>query len=65
VVAVLDSTAAARQQEAWQRCWQRNGGDAGSTPAAVGLAAVAEVWQHCSVSGSSRVAGAVLPLLTL
>jgi hypothetical protein len=28
---------------------------------ATGLAAVAEVWQHCSVSGGSRAAGAALP----
>jgi hypothetical protein len=30
-------------------------------PAAAGLAAAAEVWRHCSVSGGSRAAGAALP----
>ncbi len=28
---------------------------------AAGLAAAAEVWRHCSVSGSSRAVGAALP----
>jgi hypothetical protein len=32
--------------------------------AAAGLVAAEEVWRHRSVSGSSRVAGAALPLRT-
>ncbi len=36
------------------------GGGAGSMLAAASLAAVAEVWRHCSISGGSRAAGAVL-----
>jgi hypothetical protein len=60
VVAVSASAAAARQQEAWQRYWQRSGSGAGSTLAATGLAAAAEVWRHRSVSGGSRAAGAAL-----
>ncbi len=40
---------------------ERGGGGAGSTPAAAGLAAAAEVWRHRSVSGSSRAVGAALP----
>jgi hypothetical protein len=60
MAAVLASVAAAQRWAAWQRCWQRGGGHAGSTPAAVSLAAAAEVWQRCSISGSSRVAGAAL-----
>jgi hypothetical protein len=40
---------------------ERGSGGTGSTPAAAGLAAVAEVWWHCSVSGGSRAAGAALP----
>jgi hypothetical protein len=57
-----DSAAAARQQEAWRRCWQRGSGGAGSTPLAASLAAVAEVWQHRSISDGSRMAGAALLL---
>jgi hypothetical protein len=54
------AAAAARQRRvAWWRCWQRGG--TGSTTAAADLAAVVEVWQHHSISGGSRVAGAALP----
>jgi hypothetical protein len=52
---------AAWRWEAWRRCRQRGGGGAGSTPAEAGLAAAAEVWRHCSVSGSSRATEAALP----
>ncbi len=60
IAAVMASAEAARWGEAWRRCWQHSGGSAFSTPVAAGLAAVAEVWRHCSVSGSSRAVGAAL-----
>jgi hypothetical protein len=62
VAAVWASAVAARQQEAWRRCRQRSSGSTGSTPVAAGLAAVVEVWRHCSVSGGSRAVGAALLL---
>jgi hypothetical protein len=52
---------AARQREVWQWCQQRGSGGTGSTPAATGLAAAAEVWRHCSISAGSRAVGAALP----
>jgi hypothetical protein len=62
VALVSASAAAARRRAAWRRCRQHGGGGTGSTMAAAGLAAVAEVWRYHSVSGGSRVAGAALPL---
>jgi hypothetical protein len=61
VAAVSASAAAAWQWAAWRQCWQRGSGGIGSTPAAASLAAAAEVWWRCSVSGGSREAGAALP----
>ncbi len=55
-------SAAALRRAAWR---QRGGSGASSTPAAAGLAAAAEVCWHCSISGGSRAAGAVLPPRTV
>ncbi len=45
-----------------QRGGRQHGGGVGSTMAAAGLAAAAEVWRHHSVSSGSRAGGAELPL---
>ncbi len=60
MVVVSASAAVARWREAWRRCWQRGGRGTGSTPVVAGLAAAAEVWRNCSISGGSRVLGAAL-----
>ncbi len=56
----MASVVAARRWEVWQRWRQRGGGGNGSTLAAAGLVAAVEVWRHCSISSSSRAAGAAL-----